>query len=128
MFDGKLRAPVDKAVYDALLPKVDKRHVTYGFSSQADWQAHDLRFSGMRAEFEVVFRKEISSADRASGRLVARLRPYRRHRPGSLLRDALPRSRLRRCAPALPRRQVWCSYRLSRERPRGGGSRLLLPA
>lgn len=39
-----------------LLPKVEKRHVTYGFSSQADWQARELRWNGSHAEFDVSFR------------------------------------------------------------------------
>jgi UDP-N-acetylmuramate--alanine ligase len=39
-----------------LLPRMDKRHVTYGMSSQADWQAADVTFDGLSTEFTVRFR------------------------------------------------------------------------
>ncbi len=41
-----------------LLPRVEKRHVTYGAASQADWQLGEVRYQGMRAEFEVGLRGE----------------------------------------------------------------------
>jgi UDP-N-acetylmuramate--alanine ligase len=38
----------------ALIPKMKKRFVTYGFSPEADWSARDLSMSPMAVEFSVV--------------------------------------------------------------------------
>lgn len=37
-----------------LIPKVDKRYVTYGFSSQASWHARDVQSSAGATDFEVI--------------------------------------------------------------------------
>jgi len=44
----------DKGVQD-ILPRINKRIMTYGFSRQADLQAINLKFKNFRASFDVVF-------------------------------------------------------------------------
>ena len=41
----------DHAEVRSILPLVGKRHVTYGFTSGADYSAGDVRFDGMRSRF-----------------------------------------------------------------------------
>jgi UDP-N-acetylmuramate--alanine ligase len=38
----------------ALLPKLQKRYLTYGLSAQADYRARDVHFQGLESSFEVV--------------------------------------------------------------------------
>jgi UDP-N-acetylmuramate--alanine ligase len=47
---------VDHPVVQGLLPLVEKRHVTYGFSPHADFRAVDLSFAGLRTRFTAVAR------------------------------------------------------------------------
>ncbi len=42
----------------SMLPRVQKRYVTYGFVAQADYVARDLRHEGMVTDFEVLIRGE----------------------------------------------------------------------
>ncbi|MDF1563822.1 MAG: UDP-N-acetylmuramate--L-alanine ligase [Deltaproteobacteria bacterium] len=49
---------LDHPVIQALLPQVEKRFTTYGFSSQADWHARAVRPEGLTTHFEVVHRGE----------------------------------------------------------------------
>ena len=42
----------------AILPKVEKRFITYGFSSQADFQARDVRTSGLSSSYRVFHKGE----------------------------------------------------------------------
>jgi UDP-N-acetylmuramate--alanine ligase len=44
---------LDNVNVRALLPKIHKRFVTYGTSPDADWQARDLRVTGLETTFEV---------------------------------------------------------------------------
>ncbi len=44
---------IDNVNVRALLPHIRKRFVTYGTSPDADWQARDLRVSGLETVFEV---------------------------------------------------------------------------
>src|SRR5204863_511809 len=44
---------IDNVNVRALLPQVRKRFVTYGTSPDADWQARDLRVTGLETAFEV---------------------------------------------------------------------------
>jgi len=44
---------IDNVNVRALLPQVRKRFVTYGTSPDADWQARDLRVTGLETVFEV---------------------------------------------------------------------------
>jgi UDP-N-acetylmuramate--alanine ligase len=60
---------IDNVNVRAMLPKMNKRFVTYGTSPDADWQARDLRVEGMETHFEVW------RGDR-------RLGPMRLHMPG----------------------------------------------
>ena len=60
---------IDNVNVRALLPQVRKRFVTYGSSPDADWQARDLRVTGLETVFEV-WRGE------------RRLGPVRLHMPG----------------------------------------------
>jgi UDP-N-acetylmuramate--alanine ligase len=60
---------IDNVNVRAMLPKMNKRYVTYGTSPDADWQARDLQVEGMETRFEVW------RGDR-------RLGPVRLHMPG----------------------------------------------
>jgi UDP-N-acetylmuramate--alanine ligase len=42
----------------ALLPRIEKRHVTYGLMPQADFSARDIQLSGFHTSFEVVRGRE----------------------------------------------------------------------
>ncbi|MFZ2446765.1 MAG: UDP-N-acetylmuramate--L-alanine ligase [Syntrophobacteraceae bacterium] len=42
----------------AILPRVEKRFVTYGFSSQADFQARDVRTSGLSSTYRAFYQGE----------------------------------------------------------------------
>ncbi len=60
---------IDNVNVRAMLPKMNKRYVTYGTTPDADWQARDLRVEGMETLFDVW------RGDR-------RLGPVRLHMPG----------------------------------------------
>jgi UDP-N-acetylmuramate--alanine ligase len=60
---------IDNVNVRAMLPKMNKRYVTYGTSPDADWQARELKVEGMETQFEV-WRGE------------RRLGPVRLHMPG----------------------------------------------
>jgi UDP-N-acetylmuramate--alanine ligase len=60
---------IDNVNVRALLPQVRKRFVTYGISPDADWQARDLRVTGLQTVFDV-------------WRGGQRLGPARLHMPG----------------------------------------------
>ena len=60
---------IDNVNVRAMLPKMNKRYVTYGTSPDADWQARELKVDGMETNFEVW------RGDR-------RLGPVRLHMPG----------------------------------------------
>ncbi len=49
---------LDHPTIQDLLPQVEKRFTTYGFSSQADWQAQNLDPQGLTTHFEVLHRGE----------------------------------------------------------------------
>src|SRR5213075_1940181 len=42
---------LDHPAVQEILPKVQKRHITYGEAPQADWRARDLRFDGFRTTY-----------------------------------------------------------------------------
>jgi UDP-N-acetylmuramate--alanine ligase len=44
---------IDNVNVRAMLPKMNKRYVTYGTAPDADWQARELRVEGMETRFEV---------------------------------------------------------------------------
>jgi UDP-N-acetylmuramate--alanine ligase len=47
---------LDHPHVQAIIPQIARRHVTYGVSRQADYQAKNVRFSGLSTHFEVVRR------------------------------------------------------------------------
>ncbi|HSO20494.1 MAG TPA: UDP-N-acetylmuramate--L-alanine ligase, partial [Desulfosarcina sp.] len=47
---------LDNEPLQGLLPRIKKRLTTYGLSSQADYQAQDIRFGEMKSRFTVVHR------------------------------------------------------------------------
>ena len=44
---------IDHPVVQHLLPRLQKRHVTYGISPQAEWRAEDVSHAGFEARFSV---------------------------------------------------------------------------
>jgi len=57
-FYGMLIACLDHPNVQAILPRVEKRTVTYGFAAQADYRARNPRFEGLSVAFEVHKRGE----------------------------------------------------------------------
>lgn len=53
---------IDHPHVQDVLPRVERRHVTYGLSRQADYRASNLRFEGLSTRFEV-YRKNESFGD-----------------------------------------------------------------
>lgn len=49
---------VDHPHVQAILPRIERRHVTYGVSKQADYRAKDPVYQGLETHFEVVRRGE----------------------------------------------------------------------
>ena len=47
---------LDHPVVQHLIPRIGKRHVTYGVSPQADWRADEIRLSAFQAQFAVFHR------------------------------------------------------------------------
>ena len=47
---------LDHPVVQHLIPRLTKRHVTYGFSPQADWRADQVRLSAFTSTFQVSHR------------------------------------------------------------------------
>jgi UDP-N-acetylmuramate--alanine ligase len=49
---------LDHPVVQGLLPEVEKRHVTYGFSPHADFRAVDIEYAGLSTRFTAIARGE----------------------------------------------------------------------
>ncbi|RYG62620.1 UDP-N-acetylmuramate--L-alanine ligase, partial [bacterium] len=49
---------VDHPSVQDILPRIERRHVTYGFSRQADYRAKDIRFEGLSTRFSAYRRDE----------------------------------------------------------------------
>jgi UDP-N-acetylmuramate--alanine ligase len=49
---------LDNEHIQELIPAIKKRFITYGMSSQADVQARNIRFEGLKSRFDVYFRGE----------------------------------------------------------------------
>ncbi len=49
---------LDQENIQEILPRVEKRFVTYGLRTQADFLARDIGLSGMTSEFEVVWKQQ----------------------------------------------------------------------
>jgi UDP-N-acetylmuramate--alanine ligase len=52
-FYGAIIACLDERGVQAIMPRLEKRCITYGLSSQAELQARNIRFDGMRTDYEV---------------------------------------------------------------------------
>lgn len=57
-FYGAAILCLDQPYIQGLLPLVERRHVTYGLTSQSDLVAKDIRYEGLSSDFEVVYRSE----------------------------------------------------------------------
>ena len=57
-FYGVVIACLDHPNVQAILPRLDRRTVTYGFATQADYRARDVRAAGLSTRFELVRRGE----------------------------------------------------------------------
>ena len=55
-FYGSAVLCVDDANVQSILPRLERRHVTYGFSGQADFQAQAVALKGFTARYEARFR------------------------------------------------------------------------
>jgi len=49
---------LDDPNIQSLIPRLKKRHLTYGFNSQADYQARELSFKGLTSKFKVTYHGE----------------------------------------------------------------------
>lgn len=52
-FYGAIIACLDERGVQAIMPRLEKRCITYGLSSQAELQARNIKFHGMRTSYEV---------------------------------------------------------------------------
>jgi UDP-N-acetylmuramate--alanine ligase len=57
-FYGMAVLCLDNEGIQELIPKIEKRFVTYGMTSQADYQAKDVNIKGMSSEYRITFRGE----------------------------------------------------------------------
>lgn len=57
-FYGAAILCLDQPYIQGLIPLVERRHITYGLTSQSDLMAKDLRYSGMTSDFEVTYKGE----------------------------------------------------------------------
>ncbi len=58
-FYGMAVLCLDNEGIQELIPKIEKRFVTYGMTSQADYQAKDVNIKGMSSEYRITFRGEV---------------------------------------------------------------------
>src|SRR4030042_1671849 len=58
---------LDNEPIQSLIPRIGKRFATYGMSVQADFQAKDISFEGLKSNFLVFFK------ERELGRMVLNL-------------------------------------------------------
>ena len=49
---------LDHPSVQEILPRLDRRHVTYGISRQADYRAKNVRFEGLATRFDALWRSE----------------------------------------------------------------------
>jgi len=55
-FYGTVILCLDQPNIQSIIPRIERRIITYGFCSQADLVATELRMEGFRSDFEVTFR------------------------------------------------------------------------
>lgn len=49
---------LDQKYIQELIPKIEKRYVTYGLTSQADYMAKDITYLGLKTSFNIFFKGE----------------------------------------------------------------------
>ncbi len=54
-FYGMAVLCLDNEGIQDLIPKIEKRFITYGLTSQADYQAKDITFEGLKSRFQMFF-------------------------------------------------------------------------
>jgi len=57
-FYGMAVLCLDNEGIQELIPKVEKRFMSYGMTSQADYQAKDVDFEGMKSQYRLLYRGE----------------------------------------------------------------------
>jgi UDP-N-acetylmuramate--alanine ligase len=57
-FYGKAVLCLDNEGIQDLIPRIEKRFTTYGMTSQADYQAHDVTFDGLTSRYRITYRGE----------------------------------------------------------------------
>jgi UDP-N-acetylmuramate--alanine ligase len=57
-FYGLVVLCVDHPHVQAILPRIGRRHVTYGLSRQADYRARDIEFAGLETRFRAFHKKD----------------------------------------------------------------------
>jgi UDP-N-acetylmuramate--alanine ligase len=57
-FYGMTVLCLDNEGIQELIPKVEKRFMSYGMTSQADYQAKDVAFEGMKSQYRLLYRGE----------------------------------------------------------------------
>lgn len=55
-FYGLAVLSLDDQHIQSLIPKVEKRYITYGLTTQADFAARDIDLKGMKSSFDVLYR------------------------------------------------------------------------
>lgn len=57
-FYGMAVVCLDNEGIQDLIPKIEKRFITYGMTSQADYQAKDMTFEGLTSRYHIAYRGE----------------------------------------------------------------------
>ena len=57
-FYGSVALCLDEKGVQAILPRIEKRYITYGLSSAADVQAREMAFKGLATEYEAYAKRE----------------------------------------------------------------------
>jgi len=57
-FYGMAVLCLDNEGIQELIPKIEKRYMSYGMTSQADYQAKDVDFEGMKSQYRLLYRGE----------------------------------------------------------------------
>ncbi|OEU48579.1 MAG: UDP-N-acetylmuramate--L-alanine ligase [Desulfobacterales bacterium S3730MH5] len=63
-FYGMAVLCLDNDGIQELIPKIEKRFITYGMTSQADYQARDVTFDGLKSRYRITYRgKALGAVD-----------------------------------------------------------------
>ena len=83
---------LDHPSVQEILPRIERRHVTYGISRQADYRAKNPRFEGLATHFDAYRRNEsLGELRRPHARRAQRAQRPGRHRRGRRARGAARR-------------------------------------